>query len=109
MKNAKFKLELISLNIGKVQDYVTMGRLIPERADGVITIKDMVNAGMFPASSVKNGVKLLADGKQFLKDKLLIEVPWASATAIEAIESKGGVCDDGALQSVGVACVVETA
>jgi len=90
MKNSKFKLELISLNVGKVQDFVTMGRLIPERADGVITIKDMVNAGMFPSSSVKNGVKLLGDGKQFLKDKLLIEVPWASASAIEAIESKGG-------------------
>eukprot|EP00571_Detonula_confervacea_P013104 CAMPEP_0172310106 /NCGR_PEP_ID=MMETSP1058-20130122/11293_1 /TAXON_ID=83371 /ORGANISM="Detonula confervacea, Strain CCMP 353" /LENGTH=346 /DNA_ID=CAMNT_0013022869 /DNA_START=125 /DNA_END=1165 /DNA_ORIENTATION=- len=90
MKNSKFKLELISLNVGKVQDYVTMGRLIPERSDGVITMKDFVNAGMFPSSSIKSGVKLLGDGKQFLKDKLLIEVPWASASAIEAIESKGG-------------------
>lgn len=90
MKNARFKLELVPLNVGKVQDYVTMGRLIPERSDGVITMKDFVNAGMMPHSSIKSGVKLLADGKQFLKDKLLIEVPWASATAIEAIESKGG-------------------
>lgn len=90
MKNAKFKLELIPMNVGTVQNYVTMGRLRAERSDGVITMKDMVNAGMFPNSSVNSGVKLLGDGKEFLKDKLLIEVPWASKTAIEAIESKGG-------------------
>lgn len=90
LKNAKFKLELISLNIGKVQDFVTMGRLVPERSDGVITMRDMVNAGMFPNSSVKSGVKLLGDGKEYLKDKLLIEVPFASASAIEAVERMGG-------------------
>lgn len=90
MKNAKFKLELIPLNVGKVQDYVTMGRLVPERSDGVLTMRDFVKAGMFPASSIKSGVKLLGDGKEFLKDKLLIEVPWASSAAIEAIEAKGG-------------------
>lgn len=90
MKNSKFKLELIPLNVGTVQDYITMGRLMPERADGVLTMKDFVNAGMFPNSSVKSGVKLLGDGKEFLKDKILIEVPWASASAIEAIEGKGG-------------------
>ena len=91
MKNARFKLKLIPLNVGKVQDYVTMGRLIPERSDGVLTMRDFVNAGMFPASSVKSGVKLLGDGKEHVKDKLLIEVPWASESAIEAIESKGGL------------------
>lgn len=90
MKNSKFKLELIPLNVGKVQDYVTMGRLVPERSDGVLTMRDFVKAGMFPASSIKSGVKLLADGKEFLKDKLLIEVPWASSSAIQAIEAKGG-------------------
>ena len=90
MKNSRFKLELISLNIGKVQDYITMGRLIPERSDGVFTMKDFINAGMFPTSSIKSGVKLLGDGKEFLKDKIHIEVPWASASAIEAVESKGG-------------------
>lgn len=90
MKNDKFKLELIPLNVGKVQDYVTMGRLVPERNDGVLTMRDFVRAGMFPASSIKSGVKLLGDGKEFLKDKLLIEVPWASSAAIEAIEAKGG-------------------
>jgi len=90
MKNAKFKLELIPLNIGKVQDYVTMGRLVPERSDGVLTMRDFVNAGMFPTSSIKSGVKLLGDGKESLKDKLLIEVPWASSAAIEAVEAKGG-------------------
>eukprot|EP00577_Skeletonema_sp_RCC1716_P019915 CAMPEP_0113392732 /NCGR_PEP_ID=MMETSP0013_2-20120614/11454_1 /TAXON_ID=2843 ORGANISM="Skeletonema costatum, Strain 1716" /NCGR_SAMPLE_ID=MMETSP0013_2 /ASSEMBLY_ACC=CAM_ASM_000158 /LENGTH=314 /DNA_ID=CAMNT_0000276169 /DNA_START=141 /DNA_END=1085 /DNA_ORIENTATION=+ /assembly_acc=CAM_ASM_000158 len=90
MKNAKFKLELIPLNVGKVQDYVTMGRLVPERSDGVLTMRDFVKAGMFPASSIKSGVKLLGDGKTFVKDKLLLEVPWASASAIAAIEANGG-------------------
>jgi large subunit ribosomal protein L15 len=90
MKNSKFKLKLIPLNVCKVQDFVTMGRLVPERSDGVLTMRDFVKAGMFPASSIKSGVKLLGDGKEFVKDRLLIEVPWASASAIQAIESKGG-------------------
>lgn len=90
MKNAPFKLELIPINVGTIQNYVTMGRLRPERSDGVITMRDMVRAGMFPNSSVKNGVKLLGGGKETLKDKLHIEVPWASASAVEAIESRGG-------------------
>ena len=90
MKNANFKLKLIPLNVRKVQDYVTMGRLKAERSDGVLTMRDFVNAGMFPNSSVKSGVKLLGDGKEYVTDKLLIEVPWASATAIEAIEGAGG-------------------
>ncbi|KAL3797715.1 hypothetical protein HJC23_000260 [Cyclotella cryptica] len=90
MKNAKFRLELVPLNIGRVQDFVTMGRLRPSRPDGVLTMKDFVAAGMFPSSSVKSGVKLLAKGKEHVKDKLLIEVPWASEAAIEAVEAKGG-------------------
>ena len=53
-------------------------------------MKDFVTAGMFPSSSVKSGVKLLAGGKEYVKDKLLIEVPWASKAAIEAVEAKGG-------------------
>lgn len=90
MKNHKFKLDLAPLNIGTVQDYVTMGRLIPDRSDGVLTMRDFVRAGIFPTSSIKSGVKLLGYGKEFVKDKLLIEVPWASKSAIDAVESKGG-------------------
>lgn len=90
MKNANFKLELVPLNVGKIQDYVTMGRLKSERKDGVLTMRDFVTAGMMPSSSIKSGVKLLGDGKEYIKDTLLIEVPFASASAIDAIESKGG-------------------
>lgn len=90
MKNARFKLDLIPVNVGTVQNYVTMGRLVAERKDGTITMRDMVRAGMFPASAIKSGVKLLGDGKEDLKDKLHIEVPWASEIAIEAIEGRGG-------------------
>lgn len=67
-----------------------MGRLKSSRADGVLTMKDFITAGIMPSSAIKSGVKLLGDGKENVKDKLLIEVPWASASAIEAIESKGG-------------------
>jgi ribosomal protein L15 len=53
-------------------------------------MKDFVAAGIMPSSSIKTGVKLLGDGKEVVTDKLLIEVSFASASAIEAIESKGG-------------------
>jgi large subunit ribosomal protein L15 len=90
MKNANFKLDLVPLNVGKVQDYITMGRLKAERKDGVLTMRDFVNAGMMPSSSIKTGVKLLGDGKEYIKDAILIEVPFASASAISAIENAGG-------------------
>jgi len=90
MKNHKFKLRLVPVNVGLVQDYVTMGRLRSSRPDGVLTMKDFVTAGIMPNSAIKSGVKLLGDGKEYVKDALLIEVPWASSSAIEAIEAKGG-------------------
>jgi large subunit ribosomal protein L15 len=90
MKNSLFKLRSVTLNVGTVQSYVTMGRLRPSRSDGVLTMKDFVAAGIMPSSSIKTGVKLLGDGKEVVTDKLLIEVSFASASAIEAIESKGG-------------------
>ena len=90
MKNARFKLDLVPLNVGKIQDYLTMGRLRSSREDGTLTAVDFVNAGMFPASSVKSGIKLLGEGRENVKDKLLIEVSFASASAIEAVERAGG-------------------
>ncbi|KAL7508817.1 hypothetical protein ACHAXN_007112 [Cyclotella atomus] len=90
MKNHKFKLGLTKVNIGTVQEYITMGRLKPQRSDGVLTMKDFVAAGIMPNSSIKTGVKLLGKGKEFLTDKVLIEVSFASAQAIEAVEAKGG-------------------
>jgi large subunit ribosomal protein L15 len=90
MKNHKFKLGLTKVNIGAVQEYITMGRLKPERSDGVLTMKDFVTAGIMPNSSIKTGVKLLGKGSEFLTDKVFIEVPFASALAIEAVEAKGG-------------------
>jgi len=90
MKNARFRLDLVPLNVGKVQDYLTMGRLRPSRSDGTLTAVDFVNAGMFPASSVKSGIKLLGEGREHVKDRMLIEVSFASASAIEAVERAGG-------------------
>jgi len=90
MKNANFRLNLVPVNVGRVQEYITMGRLISSRSDGVLTVKDFVQAGMFPSSSVKSGIKLLAGGKERLTEPLLLEVSFASKSAIDAIEASGG-------------------
>ena len=90
MKNARFRLDLVPLNVGKVQDYLTMGRLRSSRSDGTLTAVDFVNAGMFPASSVKSGIKLLGEGSEHVTDRMIIEVSFASASAIEAVERAGG-------------------
>lgn len=77
----------LPINIGTIQDYVDMGRL---DASKVITLHDMKVAGMFKANGVKHGVKLLSEGKERLKQPLLIEVTRASSAAIDAVEQANG-------------------
>lgn len=71
------------VNIGKLQDYVDMGRL---PVDKELTIKDLVDAGV--THNVKHGVKLLAKGE--LTTPLKLKVSRASQTAIKAVEQAGG-------------------
>jgi large subunit ribosomal protein L15 len=71
------------LNIGRLQDYVDMGRL---PVDKELTIKDLVDAGV--TRNVKHGVKLLAKGQ--LTTPLKLKVSRASKSAIEAVEQVGG-------------------
>ena len=74
-----------------------MGRITPS-PDGVpITIKDLVEAGMFKANSVKFGVKLLAKGSERLRSQVRIDVSRVSHGAIEAVEGLGGGGQGGAL------------
>lgn len=83
---------MVPINLGTLQDYVDMGRIIPQSKpdDPPLTIKDLVDAGMLKNSSIKHGVKLLARGKERLRTPLRIEISRASADAITALESIGG-------------------
>jgi len=86
---------MISLNVGTIQDYIDMGRLPVDDSGGdtelpVWTMKDLLDAGMFTASSVKHGIKLLAKGKERLTTPFRLEISRASEAAIEALEAVGG-------------------
>ncbi len=78
---------MLPINLGKLQDFVDMGRLSTERT---LTMKDLVEAGVATMSSVKHGMKLLAKGKERLRSPLKLEVSRASQSAIEALEAVGG-------------------
>jgi len=82
---------MVPINVGKVQDYITMGRLLPTGSDGeAITLKDLVDAGITKTSTIKHGIKLLSHGKERLTTPIKIKVSRASKTAINAVESVGG-------------------
>jgi large subunit ribosomal protein L15 len=83
---------MVPINLGTLQDYVDMGRIIPQANpdDPPLTIKDLVAAGMLKNSTIKHGVKLLAKGKERLRTPLRIEISRASSDAITALESVGG-------------------
>jgi large subunit ribosomal protein L15 len=49
-----------------------------------------LEAGLFKANAVKNGVKLLSNGKEHLTSPVRINISRASAGAIEALEAIGG-------------------
>lgn len=53
---------LTLLQVGDLQNWIDMGRLqVPK--DRFLTIKDIVDAGIFKANRVKHGIKLLAKVK----------------------------------------------
>ncbi len=73
------------INLNKIQDWIDQGRLDPTRP---ITLKELVESRCL--HGIKDGVKLLARGKDELKTPINILVSRASATAIEAVEAAGG-------------------
>ena len=82
---------MLALNLGTVQDYIDMGRLIvPEDNTVPLTMKDLLDAGLCTSSSVKHGIKLLAKGKERLKTPIHLEIARASEEAIQAVEAIGG-------------------
>jgi len=73
------------INLNRIQSWIDQGRLDPTRP---ITLKELADSRCL--HGVKDGVKLLARGKEELKTPINILVSRASAAAIEAIEALGG-------------------
>jgi large subunit ribosomal protein L15 len=92
-KNTRHETVMNGVNLGTIQTYIDMQRLDPEKPITVTALKD---AGLFKPSAVKHGVKLLASGKEMLKQPLTIQLNRASASAVEAVEAFEG----GSVQTV---------
>ena len=71
------------LNLGRIQEAVDSGRLDGKKP---ITVEALKEAGLIRRA--KDGVRLLGQGE--IKGKLAFEVTGASASAIKAVEAKGG-------------------
>jgi large subunit ribosomal protein L15 len=75
--------DLNEVNIGRVQEAITAGKL---DQGAPITIETLVAAGV--VSKPRDGVKILGVGE--LTAKVTFEVAGASKSAVEAIEKAGG-------------------
>lgn len=73
------------INLDRIQSWIDQGRLDPTRP---ITVKELADSRCL--HGVKDGVKLLARGKEMLKTPINILVSRASGEAISAIEAIGG-------------------
>jgi large subunit ribosomal protein L15 len=75
--------DLNEVNLGRVQEAVTAGKL---DQNATVTVETLVAAGVL--SKPRDGVKILGVGE--LTAKLAFEVAGASKSALEAIERAGG-------------------
>lgn len=73
------------VNLNRIQEWINAGRLDPTKP---ITLKELDKSRCI--HGVKDGVKLLARGKEELKTPINIVVSRASAEAINAVEKLGG-------------------
>jgi len=76
---------MVPINVGTIQQYIDMGRISNTK---VLTLKDLVDAGMCKPSAIKFGIKLLAKGE--VTSPIQLHVSRASGAAIQAIEQAGG-------------------
>ncbi|KAJ1421553.1 ribosomal protein L18e/L15P [Ochromonadaceae sp. CCMP2298] len=79
--------DLQILNLCKVQQFIDMGRLVPKN-NAMVTMRELYAVGL--VSQVREGIKLLAKGKDELRTPVHFEVSAASVGAIEAVQSAGG-------------------
>ncbi|CAM9549256.1 unnamed protein product, partial [Ectocarpus fasciculatus] len=75
------------VNVGQIQEWIDLGRLVPKEKD-FVTTRDLVVSGVI--KNPEDGVKILGKGKEFVRTPIHLEVSMASAEAIRAIESVGG-------------------
>jgi large subunit ribosomal protein L15 len=73
------------VNLDRIQSWIDQGRLGPTR---LITLKELVKSRCI--HGIKDGVKLLARGKEQLRTPINVLVSQASAEAISTIEALGG-------------------
>ncbi|KAI9051327.1 hypothetical protein LZ554_004374 [Drepanopeziza brunnea f. sp. 'monogermtubi'] len=81
----RFSVEMSPINLNRIQEWIDQGRLDPTQP---ITLKELVESRCL--HGIKDGVKLLARGKEELKTPINILVSRASAEAIAAVEAAGG-------------------
>jgi len=75
------------VNLDRLQSWVNQGRLFSSPTSP-ITAKELVLSGC--VHNAHDGIKILADGSEQLKNAIHIVASRASKTAVEAIEAKGG-------------------
>lgn len=75
---------MAELNLDRLQCWIDAGRLDPTKT---ITPRELVRSGLV---GIKDGIKLLARGKNEIRTPIDIVVSRASASAILAVEAAGG-------------------
>lgn len=111
--NAPHATPPVPLNLGTLQDYIDMGRFTKlnrrqhddhgnsdDHHDDnhhdhalplpLLTVRDLVQAGLWKPSAIQHGVKLLAHGKERFTTPIRLHVSRASQAAIDAVEAIGG-------------------
>ena len=81
--NNIFRLDLTEINLDRLQDAITAGKL---DAKSAINAESLVKAGVLRRSG--DGVRLLGRGK--ITSKVTVEVHGASKSAVAAVEKAGG-------------------
>lgn len=76
-----------SLNLDRIQHWIDQGRLKSSLSQP-ITARQLLFSGC--VHNVRDGIKLLGDGAQFLKSPIHITPSRASKSAVKAIEANGG-------------------
>ncbi|KAK5167697.1 YmL10 [Saxophila tyrrhenica] len=84
--NSAFKADFSPVNLNKIQYWVDQGRLDPKTP---ITLKELAKSRCIHGVK-KDGVKLLARGKEEITTPVHLIVSRASASAVAAVEKAGG-------------------
>jgi len=91
--NKAHEISYDEVNVGLIQNYVDMGRLLVPGPDDhgqrVLTMRDLVSCGL-AKPQIKHGVKLLGRYSTNVHSPIHLQVSDATPAAIRAIEKAGG-------------------